>query len=85
MPAWKTVLGATKVQEATAFVLSLRGKHVAGKPPQGKTESGVARPGPVVPLRLPHARWGRRAVWRFSVWGIRWTQRYSDETRRTDS
>ena len=44
MPAWKTVLGATKVQEATAFVLSLRGKHVAGKPPQGKTESGEPAP-----------------------------------------
>ena len=44
MPAWRTVLGGSKVQEVTAFVLSLRGKNVAGKPPQGKTESGEAAP-----------------------------------------
>jgi cytochrome c oxidase cbb3-type subunit 3 len=44
MPAWRTVLGGSKVQEVTAFVLSLRGKNVSGKPPQGKTESGEAAP-----------------------------------------
>ncbi len=44
MPAWKTVLGATKVQEVTAFVLTLRGKNIAGKAAQGKTASGEAAP-----------------------------------------
>lgn len=40
MPAWRTVLGASKVQDVTAFVLSLRATEVPGKAPQGVTEQG---------------------------------------------
>ncbi|MDB5104901.1 MAG: Cytochrome c oxidase subunit CcoP [Fibrobacteres bacterium] len=39
MPAWKPVLGAEKVRQAAAFVLSLRGNAVANpKAPQGVKE-----------------------------------------------
>jgi cytochrome c oxidase cbb3-type subunit 3 len=37
MPAWKAVLGDTKVQQVTAYLLTLKGTNVAdGKAPQGK-------------------------------------------------
>lgn len=36
MPAWKGVLGDKKMEEVTAFVLTLRGKNVPGKEPQGE-------------------------------------------------
>jgi cytochrome c oxidase cbb3-type subunit 3 len=36
MPAWKPVLGASKCQEVTAFVLTLTGTNVPGKAPQGE-------------------------------------------------
>lgn len=35
MPAWGAILGAKKVEELTAYVLSLRGKNAKGKAPQG--------------------------------------------------
>ncbi len=35
MPGWEPVLGAEKVNLLTAFVVSLKGKEVAGKEPQG--------------------------------------------------
>lgn len=39
MPAWKNVLGSEKVRLATAYVLSLKGRNVAGgKAPQGEKE-----------------------------------------------
>lgn len=38
MPAWETSLGPRKTQAVTAFVLSIKGKDVAGKPPQGDEE-----------------------------------------------
>lgn len=46
MPAWRTVLGTSKVQDATAFVLSLRGKEIAGRPAQGVSEQGEPAPTP---------------------------------------
>ena len=36
MPAWGPILGAAGVQQATAFVLSIRNTNVAGKEPQGE-------------------------------------------------
>jgi cytochrome c oxidase cbb3-type subunit III len=36
MPAWAGPLGAEKVQQLTAFVLSIRDTEVAGKEPQGE-------------------------------------------------
>ena len=44
MPAWRTVLGSTKVQEVTAFVVSLRGQEIAGRPAQGVSEQGELAP-----------------------------------------
>ena len=35
MPAWKPVLGPTKCQEVTAFVLTMKGTNLPGKAPQG--------------------------------------------------
>jgi cytochrome c oxidase cbb3-type subunit 3 len=43
MPAWGAVLGENTVRNLTAFVLSLRGQNVPGKPAQG--EPYVAEPG----------------------------------------
>jgi cytochrome c oxidase cbb3-type subunit III len=36
MPAWGPVLGADKARKVAAFVLSLKGKNLAGKEPQGE-------------------------------------------------
>lgn len=36
MPAWKTVLGADKVREVAAFLVSIKGQNVPGKEPQGE-------------------------------------------------
>lgn len=36
MPAWKGVLGDRKIEEVTAYVLTLRGKNLPGKEPQGE-------------------------------------------------
>lgn len=36
MPAWAGPLGAEKVQQLTAFVLSIRDTNIAGKEPQGE-------------------------------------------------
>lgn len=36
MPAWKGVLGDQKMEEVTAYVLTLRGKNLPGKEPQGE-------------------------------------------------
>lgn len=45
MPAWKPVLGTTRVKEVTAFVLSIRDTQVpGGKAPQGETQSGEKAP-----------------------------------------
>lgn len=38
MPAWKPVLGSEKVEQVTAFLLTLKGKNVPGKAPQGNPE-----------------------------------------------
>lgn len=38
MPAWEQSLGAERVNAITAFVISLKGKNVPGKPPQGELE-----------------------------------------------
>jgi len=35
MPAWGAMLGAGRVRELTVFVLSLKGKNLPGKEPQG--------------------------------------------------
>lgn len=35
MPAWGPSLGPDKTRDVTAFVLTLKGKNVPGKPPQG--------------------------------------------------
>ncbi|MDP2341858.1 MAG: cbb3-type cytochrome c oxidase N-terminal domain-containing protein [Deltaproteobacteria bacterium] len=35
MPAWKPALGADKVKDVAAFLLTLKGTNVAGKAPQG--------------------------------------------------
>jgi cytochrome c oxidase cbb3-type subunit III len=39
MPAWEPTLGAERVRQLAAYVLTLKGKNVAGKPPQGEPES----------------------------------------------
>jgi cytochrome c oxidase cbb3-type subunit 3 len=39
MPAWKQTLGAERVKQLAAYVLTLKGQDVAGKPPQGEPES----------------------------------------------
>lgn len=44
MPSWRPVLGASKVKEATAYVLSLKGRNEPGKPPQGQTDDGKPAP-----------------------------------------
>ena len=38
MPAWERTLGAERVRAITAYVLTLKGRNVAGKPPQGEPE-----------------------------------------------
>lgn len=43
MPAWATSLGPRKTQLVTAYVLSLRGKNLPGKAPQGQEETETAR------------------------------------------
>ncbi len=44
MPAWRPLLGVSKVRDAAAFVLSLRGRNLPGKAPQGMTADGKAAP-----------------------------------------
>lgn len=39
MPAWGDVLGAQKVERLAAFVSSLEGKNLPGKPPEGEPRS----------------------------------------------
>lgn len=48
MPQWGPILGARGVQAATAFILSIRNTHVAGKPPEGEpyVEGAVAPAAP---------------------------------------
>jgi cytochrome c oxidase cbb3-type subunit 3 len=38
MAPFENLLGPKRVRTLTAYVLSLKGKNVAGKPPEGKTE-----------------------------------------------
>lgn len=40
MPAWRQMLGASKVRDVAAYVLTLRDKNVPGKAPQGTTLDG---------------------------------------------
>lgn len=40
MPAWQPVLGLTKTKSVSAFVVSMRGKNLKGKAPQGVDASG---------------------------------------------
>ena len=39
MPAWKPALGPEKVKDVTAFLLTLKGKNLPGKEPQGVAEN----------------------------------------------
>jgi cytochrome c oxidase cbb3-type subunit III len=39
MPQWGKMLGATRVRALTAYIVSLKGKNLPGKPPQGKEEN----------------------------------------------
>ncbi len=45
MPSWKPVLGASRVRDVAAFVLSLKNTHVPGKAPQGVDDDGAAPAG----------------------------------------
>lgn len=45
MPAWKTMLGMSKVRDVAAYVISLRDTNAPGKPPQGLRADGQAAPG----------------------------------------
>ncbi|WP_224364487.1 cbb3-type cytochrome c oxidase N-terminal domain-containing protein [Hyalangium versicolor] len=38
MPAWERTLGPTRVRTLTAYVLTLKGRNLPGKPPQGEPE-----------------------------------------------
>lgn len=40
MPAWRSMLGAKKVDEVTAYVISIRDTNQAGKAPQGVNAAG---------------------------------------------
>lgn len=40
MPSWGAILGQDGVKALTAYVLTLRGTNVPGKPPQGETYAG---------------------------------------------
>ena len=44
MPSWRPVLGPSKVKDATAYVISLRGKNEPGKAPQGTSSDGKIAP-----------------------------------------
>lgn len=41
MPAWEPVLGPTRVDKVLAYVLTLKGKNVPGKAPEGEPEGGA--------------------------------------------
>lgn len=45
MPAWKSVLGSSRVRDVTAFVLSIRNTNAAGKAAEGVDENGAPPPG----------------------------------------
>lgn len=45
MPSWRDALGPKKLQEVTAFVLSLRGSNVPGKAPEGQPWPPVTQGG----------------------------------------
>lgn len=38
MPGWEQILGAERVTALSAYVLSLKGKNLSGRPPQGEPE-----------------------------------------------
>jgi cytochrome c oxidase cbb3-type subunit 3 len=38
MPAWERTLGQARVRALTAYVLTLKGRNLTGKPPQGEPE-----------------------------------------------
>ncbi|MET0385904.1 MAG: cbb3-type cytochrome c oxidase N-terminal domain-containing protein [Polyangiales bacterium] len=40
MPTWGAVLGGGGVRDVTAYLLTVRNSHVAGKPPQGELYTG---------------------------------------------
>jgi len=44
MPAWKPVLGAEKTTQLAAFLLTLKGRNVPGKAPEGEKHSSAATP-----------------------------------------
>ncbi len=39
MPAWQPALGAQKVRDVTAFLLTIKGQNLVGKEPQGVVEN----------------------------------------------
>jgi cytochrome c oxidase cbb3-type subunit 3 len=41
MPAWKPALGADKVKDVVVFVMTLKGKNVVGKAPQGEIPTSL--------------------------------------------
>lgn len=44
MPAWEPVLGPSRVDQLTSFVLSIRGKNLPGKAPEGEPAAAPDRP-----------------------------------------
>lgn len=44
MPGWEKTIGADKVRQVTAYVLTLKGTKIAGKAPQGTTDDGTPAP-----------------------------------------
>lgn len=44
MPAWQPVLGPTKVRDVAVYLLTLRGTHAVGKPPEGVDVAGKPPP-----------------------------------------
>lgn len=49
MPAWRPVLGASRLRDVTAYVLSLKGSNVTGKAPQGVRHDGTPAPAAAAP------------------------------------
>ncbi len=45
MPTWGPVLGATRVQQVVAYLLTIRDTDVPGKPPQGQLYQTAIAPG----------------------------------------
>ena len=53
MPAWKPTLGPAKVQELTAYIVSLRNTNVPGRAPEGQEYKSEAAAAPHAELDAP--------------------------------